>query len=366
MDFDYSEEQRLLFDLIDRFGAANYPAAGREPMLADLAVGDRRRWDELVDLGVLALAVPEHEGGMGGSATDVMAVMEAFGRHLIPEPYVSSCVLAPALLAGTGHGATLTAITDGSAIVAAALIEAESGFALDRIETRAEPASDGWRLTGAKTHVEDGGGADIFLVSAWTGDGIGLFRVPAGAPGLTVMRARSIDHHRHARLRLDGVTLGADAIVGEVGGALPRIEAAVDRAICGHLAEAVGSMDALVAMTLDYLKTRHQFGVAIGSFQALQHKIVDMAIAAEEARSMAYHATLHLDRPPAERRRAVAAGKARVGQCGLFVGRQAVQLHGGVGVTAELIVSHHLQRLMMIDLAHGDSAHHVRRFAEAA
>ena len=366
MDFDYSDEQRLLLDLTDRFGAANYPTTGRDPMLAELASGNRRRWHELVDLGMLGLAVPEDEGGVGGNAVDVMAVMESFGRHLVPEPYVATCVLAPALLAGTGQGATLDAIMSGKAIVAAGLLERDSGFALDRIDTRAEPVADGWCLTGAKAHVEDGGHADVFLVSARTGDGISLFRVPADAAGLTVARATAIDHHRHARLTLDGVTLGADALVGPEGAALPRIEAAVDRAICAHLAEAVGSMDALVAMTLEYLKTRHQFGVAIGSFQALQHKMVDMAIAAEEARSMAYHATLHLDRGPTERRRAVAAGKARVGQCGLYVGRQAVQLHGGVGVTSELIVSHHLQRLMMIDLAHGDSAHHVRRFAEAA
>lgn len=366
MDFDYSDEQRMLFDQVDRLGADLYPAAHR---IASAGDRDDRGWKMLADLGLLALAVDERDGGIGGGAVDVMAVMEAFGRHLIPEPYVATCVLAPALLGGGKHAAIIDRIVAGDARVAPAFFEEDSGFALDRVTTRAERRGGDFVLTGAKAHSEDGGDADYFLVSARTAggtdesEGISLFVVPADTPGLIVSRSRSIDHHRHARLALDGVTLGADALVGEVDAALPAMITAVDRAICAHLAEAVGSMDALVATTLDYLKTRHQFGVAIGSFQALQHRMVDVAIAAEEARSMAYHATLHLDRLGSERVRAVAAGKARIGQTGLFVGRQSVQLHGGVGATSELIVSHHLKRLMMIDLAYGDASYQVGRFA---
>jgi len=364
MDFDYSDEQRLLADQVDRFGQDHYPATARDALLGELAAGDRRRWRGLTELGLLALPFAEADGGLGGSAVDIMAAMEMLGRHRVPEPYVAAGVLASALLAGADQQDLVDRIMAGDAIVAGAFLEEDGGFALDRIRTRAEADGDGWRLSGAKIHVEDGGGADMFLVSATSGaDGISLFAVPADAPGLRVDRARAVDHHRHARLTLDDVRLPADALVGDADTALPRIEAAVDRALCAYMAEAVGSMDALVRITIDYLKTRHQFGAPIGSFQALQHRMVDIAIAAEEARSMTYHATLHLDREPAERRRAVAAGKARVGQAGLFVGRQCVQLHGGVGVTSELIVSHHLQRLMMIDLAHGDAAHHVRRFA---
>lgn len=365
MDFDYSDEQRLLADQVGRFGEDHYPATARDALLRELDAGDRRRWRGLSGLGLLALPFAEADGGLGGSAVDLMAVMERFGGNLVPEPYVSSGVLAAGLLAGAGQQPLIDRIMSGDAIVAAAFLEVDGGFALDRVETRATPTPDGWSLSGAKAHVEDGGGADAFIVSARSGagDGISLFAVPADTPGLHIDRARSIDHHRHARIVLDDVRLPESALVGAPHRALPRIEAAVDRALCAYMAEAVGSMDALVAITLDYLKIRHQFGAPIGSFQALQHRMVDIAIAAEEARSMTYHATLHLDREPAERRRAVAAGKARVGQAGLFVGRQCVQLHGGVGVTSELIVSHHLQRLMMIDLAHGDAAHHVRRFA---
>ncbi len=366
MDFDYSDEQRLLADQVGRFGEDHYPATARDALLREIGAGDRRRWRGLTDLGLMALPFSEGDGGLGGSAVDIMAAMEMLGRHLVPEPYVATSVLAAALLENAGRQDLVDAIMSGDTIAAGAFLEEDGGFALDRIATRAEQDAEGWALSGAKIHVEDGGGADMFIVSARTGaDGISLFAVPAGTPGLRVDRARAIDHHRHARLVLDDIRVPATALIGEAHMALPRIEAAVDRALCAYMAEAVGSMDALVEMTLDHLKTRHQFGAPIGSFQALQHRMVDIAIAAEEARSMTYHATLHLDRDPAERRRAVAAGKARVGQAGLFVGRQCVQLHGGVGVTSELIVSHHLQRLMMIDLAHGDAAHHVRRFAEA-
>jgi pimeloyl-CoA dehydrogenase len=227
--------------------------------------------------------------------------------------------------------------------------------------------ADGWRVSGAKVHVEDGAEADWFLVSARTAggtderDGIGLFLVPRAGDGVTVQPFRAIDGHRHARLTLDGV---AAVPVGDAEGALPGIEAAVDRAIAAQLAEAVGSMEAASDATLDYLRTRQQFGVAIGSFQALQHRMVDMVVAAEEARSMAYHATLNLHRGAADRARAVSAGKVRVSESGLYVGQQAVQLHGGVGISEELIVSHHLRRQMMLNLAFGPIEHHRSRFAQ--
>lgn len=363
MDFTYSDEQAMLREGVDRFGSEQWNAADRVKRMRDPdAVA--RSWAQMAELGWLMLPIAEADGGLGGSAVDVMAVVEGFGRHLIPAPYVSSCVLVPALIGGDPAAAqVLEAIGSGGARAAAGLIEADGGYALDHVATRAE----GNRLTGAKLHVEDGGDADWFVVSARSAgaiddaEGIGLYLVPHDAEGLTVERFRAIDGHRHARLTLNGVQ---GIVVGDPDAALPRISAAVDRAIAAHLAEAVGSIDAANAATLDYLKTRQQFGVTIGSFQVLQHRAVDMAVAAEEARAMLYHATLNLDRVGAAR--AVAAAKTRVGQTGLYVTRQAVQLHGGVGTSEELIVSHHLRRQMMLDLAHGPSDHHRDRFARAA
>jgi pimeloyl-CoA dehydrogenase len=299
-----------------------------------------------------------------------MAVMEGMGRHLMVSPYVATCVLAPALLAdgGDAAGEVMAQIGSGAAMVGAGLIEADGGHDLHHVATRAEGSGRAWQLTGAKLHVEDGADAAWYVVSARTAGavhdagGIGLFLVPAGAHGLTVERFRAIDQHRHARLKLDGVT--AAIPLGVVDNGLPTITAAVDRAICAHLAEATGSMEAAADATLEYLRTRKQFGVAIGSFQALQHRMVDMAIACEEARAMTYQATLSLHHGASERRRAVSGGKARVSQSGMFVGQQAVQLHGGVGFSDELIISHHLRRQMMLDLAHGPADHHVTLFAQ--
>jgi pimeloyl-CoA dehydrogenase len=366
MHFAYNDEQVMLRDSVDRYGQDTWQGADRKAIAEHAA----RRWHEMADLGWLALALPETHGGLGGGPVEIMAVMEGMGRHLMVSPYVATCVLAPALLAdgGDAAGEVMAQIGSGAAMVGAGLIEADGGHDLHHVATRAEGSGRAWQLTGAKLHVEDGADAAWYVVSARTAGavhdagGIGLFLVPAGAHGLTVERFRAIDQHRHARLKLDGVT--AAIPLGVVDNGLPTITAAVDRAICAHLAEATGSMEAAADATLEYLRTRKQFGVAIGSFQALQHRMVDMAIACEEARAMTYQATLSLHHGASERRRAVSGGKARVSQSGMFVGQQAVQLHGGVGFSDELIISHHLRRQMMLDLAHGPADHHVTLFAQ--
>lgn len=364
MNFDYSDEQLMLRDSVDRYGQQQWDPADRLKMLEQGPAAAVRRWAQMAEMGWLMLPVDEDQGGLGGSAVDVMAIAEGFGRHLILDPWVSSCVLVPALLSGGGDAASelAGAIAVGAARAAGAFIESDGGHDPAHVATRAE----GNILSGEKLHVEDGGGADWFVVSARTGGnvdeeaGISLFLVPRDADGLTVSTYRAADHHRHARLALNGVR---GVPIGQADAALPVIEAAVDRAICAHLAEATGSMETATAVTLDFLKTRKQFGVAIGTFQALQHKIVDMTIACEEARAMTYHATLHSNAAPAERRRAAAAGKTRVADCGMHVGQDAIQLHGGVGFSDELIVSHHFKRLLMIDQAHGPRAYHRARFA---
>lgn len=367
MDFSYSDEQQMLRDSVDRYGSENWAASDRLKILSAGPDAAKRRWSEMAELGWLMLPIAEADGGLGGGPAEIMAVMEGIGRHLITVPYATSCVLVPALIGGTDAGGELLErIGAGETLAAGAFLEADGGYDLHRVSTRAEQGPDGWRLSGAKCHVEDGADADWFLVSARTAggtddrSGIGLFLVPRSADGLGVEAFRAIDSHRHARLTLDGVSA---VPVGDVENALPVIEAAVDRTIAAQLAEAVGSMEAASDATLDYIRTRQQFGVAIGSFQVLQHRMVDMIVAGEEARSMAYHATLSLSRDPAERARAVSAGKVRVSESGIYVGQQAVQLHGGVGISEELIVSHHLRRQMMLNIAFGPIEHHRTRFA---
>jgi len=375
VNFDWTDEQRMLRESVERFGAQHYLPGARRGLLAHGVPGSRMRWKMMAEFGWLALALPDARGGLGGTSVDVMALMEVFGRHLMLEPYVTSCILAPALLA-QGSGGTVGRVLDGIATgdvrVSAALAEPGSGFNLNRVATSVARRAGAFRISGTKSYVEDGADADWFIVPVRTAGavheraGISLFLVPHDAPGLRRNGFRGIDYHRHASLQFDAVAVGVDALLGPLDGGLLLLEAAVDRAIAAHLAEAVGSMETLRDMTLAYLKSRRQFGSAIGSFQALQHRMVDIAVACEEARSMTYYATLRLAADPADRRRAVSAAKVRVGQTGLFVGRESVQLHGGVGTSDELMVSHHLKRLMMIDLAYGNADHHRALFADGA
>ncbi len=370
MDFSLTPEQAMLRDSIDRFVAehGDFPAWRRQ--LADGAMHDSAAWARMAQLGWLGIAIPDSAGGLGAGPVETMLVMEGIGRALCRVPYAGTCVLAPALLPATDK--LLAGIAAGTAHVAAAVDEADARFVLSHVATRATRQGQGWVLDGAKSFVSDGATADWFIVPARTAGavaepaGITLFLVPATAKGLSVERHRGPDHHHHARLALRGLALPDSAVIGTVDGGLAPLEAAIDRAICAHLAEAVGGMETLRDTTLAYLKTREQFGATIGSFQALQHRMVDMAIACEEARSLLYLATLRLGAPPGERRHAVSAAKARIGQCAMFVAHQAVQLHGGVGTSDELAVSHHLRRLRVIATLHGDADHHLRRFAAAA
>jgi alkylation response protein AidB-like acyl-CoA dehydrogenase len=374
MNFEWTDEQVMLRESTGRFAAEHYLSGDRRSLVAHGAAGSRMRWKMMAEFGWLALALPDARGGLGGTSADVMAFMEVFGRHLMLEPYVTSCIFAPPLLEQGSNGTVgpvLEAISTGDAQVSPALAEPGSGFNLNRVTTNAARVDGVFRISGTKSYAENGADADWFIVSARTAGavderaGISLFLVPHDAPGLKRSGFRSIDHHRHASLQFDAVAVGTDALLGPLDGGLPLLEAAVDRAIAAHLAEAVGSMEMLRDTTLAYLKSRRQFGVTIGSFQALQHRMVDIAIACEEARSMTYHATLQLTADPVGRRRAVSAAKVRIGQNGLFVGRESVQLHGGVGTSDELLVSHHLKRLMMIDLAYGNADYHRGLFADS-
>lgn len=364
MDFRLTDDQQMLADSVDRFGRDAWSAADRPRLIASAGrEADDARWQAMGELGWLALPIPVVLGGLGGKPSDVMTIAQGLGRHLLPDPFVSVCVAAAPLL-GPSQGDLLESVMAGTARVVLALGDVESRFDHLRVSTTATKRGGEYALTGEKHFVPDGADADWFIVPARTAEGVTLFLIAKNAPGLEVSRIRSADNHRHARLRLDGVV--ADTVLGAVGEGAEPLDAAVQRAILAHCAEAVGAMEALRDITLEFIKTRRQFGQPIGNFQVLQHRMVDIAIACEEARAITDRATLEADSGVADRGQLIAAAKARVGQAGLFVGRQAVQLHGGVGTSDELVVGHYLKRLMMLDLAYGNVDYHRDRFATLA
>lgn len=360
MNFDLSEEQRMLQDSVQRLLAEQCSFEQRQPLLKD----DATLWRQFAELGLLGLPFAEADGGLGGGPVDTFLVMQAIGRSLAPVPYLATVVLCGALLRATGSAAQLVpAIASGDCVLAFAHSESQARFDLADVRTTATQQGGGWVLQGEKRFVLAGDNAHRLIVSARAGNEIGLFLVDANQAGVSRRGYRIQDHSRCADIRFEAVN--AEARLGR-GDALPAIELAVDQAIAALCAEAIGAMDQAHELTVDYLKVRKQFGVAIGSFQALQHRAVDMLVAAEQARSMALYATMMCEEPDSlERRRAISAAKVQVNQSGRFVGQEAVQLHGGIGMTEECQVGHYLRRLSMIEMLFGDTAHHLRCLARA-
>ncbi|MBU4610409.1 acyl-CoA dehydrogenase family protein [Achromobacter sp. GG226] len=372
MIFTLTSEQQMLRDSVARFARDHYGfETWRRQAQADQGF-DPRHWQHMADMGWLALGLPEDVGGMGGTAKDVMVLMEELGRCLALEPYVSTCVLAASVLARAGSAEArglCERIATGAARVAVASEEADARFDPAHVRTTASPSGDGFVLSGEKSHVPDADTAGHLIVSARTagaaGDaqGITLFLVPAEADGVHIDTWRGADYLRASRVTLQGVRVSESQALGPVGGGLALLDEARDRAALMRMAEALGAMDEARDITLAYLKTREQFGRKIGVFQALQHRMVDMAIACEEARAIVYAAAAQIDEPAPVRARAVSAAKVQVGRNAMYVGHQAVQLHGGIGTSDELIISHYLKRLGRIDAAYGNPAFHLARFA---
>jgi alkylation response protein AidB-like acyl-CoA dehydrogenase len=376
MDFAYTDEQRQLQETLLRYIAKEYGFAERRALARSEDGCSREHWREFAELGVLALTVPEAHGGLGGTAIDTMIVMEALGRGLVLEPYLATAVVCGSLVADAGseaqQAALLPAIAGGELVLALAHHESGARYDLNHVATTARADGAGFVIDGAKSVVLGGSQADRLIVSARTsGDpraaaGISLFVVERDAPGVAIRGYPTQDGARAAEIAFTGVRVGADALIGEAGDALPVIERAIDRGIAALCGEAVGVMAALNEATLEYLKTREQFGGPIGRFQALQHRMVDMVIATEQARSMAIMAAVGVQSADrAERRRAVSMAKALIGQSGRFVGQQAVQLHGGMGVTDELVISHWFKRLAVINSTYGDADHHLGLVSDA-
>lgn len=370
MDFNYTEEQIALQDTLRRFYARDYGFEHRRALAKSADGFDRSAWATFADFGILALPFPEDFGGLNGNAVDTMLVMEMLGRGLALEPYLATVVLCGGLIRDAGSAAQkdalLPAIGGGELMLALAHHEPGGRYELDRVATTAQAANGGWRLDGSKAVVLGAPSAGKLIVSARDGIGLSLFLVDAAAPGVNLRGYPTQDGARAANLTLTGVQVAADALLGPAGGALPLIERVIDQANAALCAEAVGIMAALNEVTLEYLKTRKQFGVPIGKFQALQHRMADMVIATEQARSMATLAAVRADSADAvERSRAIAAAKTYVLQSARLVGQQAVQLHGGMGVTDELNVGHYFKRLTMIGLTFGDVDYHLGRFSDS-
>lgn len=374
MDFSLSEEQRLLKESVDRLIADKYTFDERMKIAASPEGMSREMWTTFAELGLLAVPFPEELGGLGGGGTDLMIVMETFGRGLVVEPYLATVVLGGGLIEALGSEAQkediLGSVIGGETLLAFAHGEPDSRFELSQVRTTATRSGDGWTLQGRKSVVLNGGQADHLIVSARVSgditdeDGIALFLVPRDANGLTVRSAPTIDGLQTAEVMLDGVTVEADAALGEPGKAYPAIEAVSARGIAALCAEAVGAIEKTNEITLDYLKTRKQFGKPIGTFQALQHRMVDMRVALEEARSMAILAAAKLGADRDERERSVSAAKALIGRAAHHVAEETIQLHGGIAMTWEYSAGHYAKRLVMIDHQLGDTDHHTERFAK--
>lgn len=378
MNFEYSDEQKQFADALARFVARDYGFEARKKIVASGSGCSDSVWQTLAELGVLALPFAEEYGGFGAGAVDMMPVMEAFGGALLVEPYLSTAGLAAQFIVRGGsdaqRAAILPAVAAGKMKLAFAHMERHSRYRPESVAVRAKKldgAGDGWRIDGGKCMVLHGPVADWLVVSARTAgdagerDGISLFLVDARAAGVTASPFRTVDEMPASDISFDQVKVGDDALIGVAGGALPLIEEVIDFATALVCAETVGAIADANAQTLEYLKTRRQFGVALGSFQALQHRMVEMMIEHEQAKSMACLACVKADteRDPRERSRIVSAAKIRIGHACRLVAHESVQLHGGIGMTEELKLSHTFRRLMVIAQQFGDVDYHLGRYA---
>ena len=371
MNFEHTEERRMLADSLNRYIAEQYDFETRNRIAASRQGFSSAQLEKFAELGVIGALLREEDGGFGGAGFDIAVVFEALGRGLVLEPLLASAVLAAEAIAVSGseqQKMVLGRIAEGDAIATFAHDEPGTHYELSRVQATARREGEGWLLDGVKSVVASAEHADLFVVSARSAGaaddeaGISLFLVPAGAAGLSIAGAPTMDGGRVGEVRFDGVRLEADALLGAEGQAYPVLERAVGRGILALCAEALGAMEAAKEATLDYLRTRKQFGVAIGSFQALQHRMADLLLEIEQARSAVINAAAALDLDRLPRERALSSAKASIGRIGTLVAEESIQLHGGIGMTWELPLAHYAKRLVMIDHQLGDEDHHLERY----
>ena len=377
MDFNFSEEQRLLGESVERFVQNDYTFAARQKTVADELGFDRRHWKTFADLGWLGVPFAESDGGFGGGPIEVMLLMERFGRGLVTEPYLSTVLLAGRAIALAGSAAQkerwLTRIVAGSLFGAYAVAEPQSRFNVCDIACMAAADGAGYVLNGTKAVVLHAATADVFVVAARTAGtrrdraGISLFVVDAAASGITRRDYRTVDEQRASELTFAGVRVDAASVLGEIGAAAAVLERLNDEGAFAIAAEAVGAMEVLYKSTVEYTKQRQQFGQPISQFQVLQHRMVDMFMEYELSKSLLLMAAMRLEKAYDDTaRRAVSALKVQVGKSGRFVAQNAVQLHGGMGMTEELAIGHYFKRMTVMDAQFGNVDHHLRRFGSIA
>ncbi|MFZ6720960.1 acyl-CoA dehydrogenase family protein [Undibacterium sp. Ji49W] len=369
MDFNLTQEQKQFADALRRWVEKDYGFEQRKHVIESAEGVSAKAWADLTELGALALPVPEEQGGFDGSAIDMLVIMQELGRGIVIEPYFATVMGAEFLKKSGKHAHVLEQVATGEIKLANALSERQSRHDLFDIATTAVKTADGYVLNGSKTVVLHGAQADKLIVSARSSgaqrdtNGISLFIVDANAAGVSRRDYRTIDGYRAADIALNNVQVGQDALLSAVDAGWELLDAVADYGVTLLCAESIGIMEAITAATLEYLKTRQQFGVPIGKFQVLQHRMAEMFMEMEQARSMATLAAVKIASDNVEeRRRTVSAAKARIGQAAKYIGQQAVQLHGGMGVTNELPVAHMFKRLTTIELSLGDTDHHLARF----
>jgi alkylation response protein AidB-like acyl-CoA dehydrogenase len=373
MDFSFSDEQSLLKDSLERFVQLEYEFSARQKLVKTELGYSTDHWRKFAELGWLGVAFPEADGGFGGGPIETMLVMEQFGRGLVVEPYVPTVVLVGGMLAAAGKAAQkqqyLTPLLEGTLQGACAFAEPQSRFNLADVATTAKRIGNGYVLNGHKSVVLNGPSADVLIVAARTSSGqrkqsgITLFLVDASTTGITRRDYPTVDALRASELTLENVVVPRTAVLGRVGKGLDVLTQAIDYATLAIGAEAVGCMEVLYKTTVEYCKTRVQFGQPIGKFQVLQHRMVDMFMEHEQSKSLMFMAAMRLaEGYDAQAQKAVSALKVQVGKSGRFVGQNAVQLHGGMGMTDELNVGHYFKRLTMIDTMFGNVDYHLKRF----
>ncbi len=372
MNFDFTEEQVMLRDSVARFVQDDYDFDTRRRIAGSEAGMDRQSWQTFAELGWLSVPFSEEYGGFGGDAVDVMVIMEQLGKGLVLEPYLATVLLYGGLLQRGGSeavkSARIPAIIDGSELGAFAFLERQSRYEITDVITRAMPEGDGYVLSGEKVVVFNGANADYLVVSARTSgeqsdrEGISLFLVPVGAEGVVRTSYRMMDGQVVANVVLENVVVPGEHLVGIAGEAASLIDEVVMEANLALSAEALGIMEQLNAKTVEYARTREQFGVAIGKFQALQHRMVDTFIAYEQAKSLLYRAVCALTDEREDTRAAIHALRVMVEKSGKHIFGEAIQIHGGMGITDELDIGHYAKRLMMINATFGNGDYHQAQF----
>ena len=372
MDFTFNEEQSLIQDQVDQFVQKEYDWETRQSLSnSELGFGEDN-WKKFAELGWLGISVSEDSGGFGGSAIESMLIMEAFGKGLVVEPFLETVIMAGVLIDDHGSDQQKSSFLEpaiaGEMHLALAYAEPQSRFNLSDVVTEAKADGDNFIINGYKSVVMNGPSADQIIVSARTSgtqldeNGISLFIIDANASGLDKTNYKTVDGRRASDVTFENVSVSKENLIGDQDKGFEILDSAIDKAILAISAEAVGAMEVLYKTTVEYTKTREQFGTAIGKFQVLQHRMVDMFMEYEQCKSLLYMATMKHEEKAEDAKKAISGLKYQVGKAGKFIGQQAVQLHGGMGVTDELNVGHYFKRLTTVGTIFGNTDYHLKKY----